>query len=151
MKITKKQLIVSIFSIAILITSLIVMLLDIFVPFNLWLHPSLNFLFCMLTGFGILLLILGVKNSFSWHCFVGLILLSLAIFYVLMQYLAWWISVITVFVVLCVVGLLCFVKTGNKTELSLNDDPSYKTYKERKKAVVTSEELEELPEIKSFK
>ncbi len=154
MKITKKQLTISVVSVAILLISLVIMFLDIFVPLNLWTHPALTFLLCMTTCFGVLLLVLGFKDSFAWYCFVGAILLSFAVFYVTVQYLTWWICLIVVFVLLCVAGILCFVRSGSKTEFALNNDPEYKNYKKRKaeKEITDANKgPEELPEIKSFK
>ena len=59
MKLTKNQLTVAICSVAILLISLTVLLLDVFVPLNFWTHPALNFLFVLFLGYGITALVVG--------------------------------------------------------------------------------------------
>ena len=152
MKISKKQMLLAIVSLLVLLASLTVMLLDIFIPLDFWTHPVLNFLFCLCVGFGLISLVLGFINKSSWHFFISSILLGLALIYLLAQYMYFWIGLIIVACFLVVVCLLCFISSSNKTEsIALNDRPDYKDYHQRKAEKEAKEESQELPEIKSFK
>ena len=155
MKITKKQLAVTLVGIAILVVSLTMTLLDALVPLEIWLHPALTFLFCICVGFGVLLTVLGFVNKSVFYFFLSSILLGLALVYALSNYIDWWIGVIVVAVVWAIFGCVSFIANGNRTEdIALNKSPDYKDYKQRKaekEAAEQAEEKKELPEIKSFK
>ncbi len=153
MKITKKQLFISIFSIFILLISLAIMICDFAVPLRIWTHPILTFVFCLSIGFFLLCFALGIVNKSVWFIFLSAILSTFAVIYPFAHYSFWWIGLIVCPVVWSILGLISFMLNGNKTEsIALNDRPDYKNYKERlvKK---NSEQVksEELPEIKSFK
>ncbi len=157
MKISKKQKIVSVFSILIILISLAVMLCDFLIPLNFWTFPLLNFLFCLFVGFGLLGLGLGFVNRSPWYFFISSTLLGLALFYAIIQYVIWWICIVIFFVLLAVVAIVSFMTAGNKTEdVALNKSPEYKNYEQRRAEKLEAEakaeqEKEELPEIKSFK
>ncbi len=155
MKLSKNRLIVSIASIAIVLASLAFMLLDIFIPLNIWLHPVLNFLFGILLGFGVLLMVLGFTRRSHWFLFLSSILMGLAVFYVLAQYVFWWIVLIVVVVVWVIFGIMSFMCNGSMSEdIALNKRSDYKNYEQRKAEKEELEKVqpkEELPEIKSFK
>jgi len=155
MKITKKQLVVGIVSIAIFVCSLALMLLDVFVPLNIWTHPVLTFLFALFVGFGVLTFVLAILNRLPWYFFLSAILLGLALLYVLLQYVKIWIALIIVIVFIAIVPIISFIVAGNKTEdIALNKSSEYKDYYQRKAEKEKAEiekEKEELPEIKSFK
>ncbi|MBQ8426998.1 MAG: hypothetical protein IJX16_04475 [Clostridia bacterium] len=152
MKVVKNKLFYSIICIVILLVSLSLMLVDFLIPLNLWTHPVLTFFFCLFVGFGLFSFIYGLKNKSAWFVFISSILLGLASFYALIQYLVWWISIVIVFVLWAMFALLSFMRSGTKTEEVLNDNPEYKDYYQRKKENEDGKrESEELPEIKSFK
>ncbi len=155
MKITKKQLILSIASIAILLISLAVMLCDFLVPLNIWIFPVLTFLFCLFIGFGIMSLILGFYYRSPWYFFLSAILLGLALFYAVIQYVTWWICLVVLLVLWAIVAIVSYMSSGNKTEdIALNKSPEYKNYNQRKAEKLKAEaekEPDEMPEIKSFK
>ncbi len=155
MKIKGKRLALALVSIAVLVVSLTIMLLDIFVPLAFWTHPVLNFLFCLFVGFGVICMGLGFSQTSPWYFFLSSILLGLALIYALMQYILWWIGLIIVGVVWGIFAVLSFIVAGNKTEdIALNKSPDYKTYEQRKaekEAAEANKETEKLPEIKSFK
>lgn len=151
MKNVKNKKVICVASITILVLSLAFLLVDVLVPLRLWTHSILNFLFCLLLGFGILLLSLGFKSKSAWYVFLGTIFLGFAIFYVLMQYLYWWLALVIMFVCWAVFGVLSFMRSNSKTEYALNDEPEYKDYKQRTAEKVEVEKVEELPKIKSFK
>lgn len=155
MKITKKQLAVTLIGIAILVVSLVVTLLDALIPLNIWVHPALTFLFCVFVGFGVLLSVLGFTHKSVFYFFLSSVLLGLALVYALSNYIEWWIGLIVVVVVWAIFGCVSFIANGNKTEdIALNKSPDYKDYKQRKaekEAAEQAEEKKELPEIKSFK
>ena len=158
MKITKNQLIISIVSILISVTSLVFCILDFTGALKLWLtawHPILTFLLFMFIGFGVLTIVLGAVRKSPWLYFLSSILFGLSIFGILFHYLPWWICLIALVVLWIIIGLLSFVSAGNKTEsIALNNSEDYKNYKERraeKFQAEESKEKEELPEIKSFK
>ena len=94
MKITKKQLIISIISILIILFSVALGLLDVIIPLNLWTHPVLNVLFVLFVGFGCMCFVLAFLSKSPWYFFLGSILVALAIVYVFVQYLPWWIGVV---------------------------------------------------------
>lgn len=150
-----KRLVIGLTSIVILIASLTVMLLDIFIPLKLWTHPVLNLLFCMFIGFGVLSLTLAIKSKSPWYFFLSAILLGLSIFYVLMQYVKWWIALIVLVLMLVIVAIVSVIIAGNKTEdIALNKSKDYKDYEQRREEKLAKEKEErpvELPEIKSFK
>lgn len=155
MKPSKTRLAVSIAAIGIILVSLLVMLLDIFVPLNIWLHPVLTFLFCLFLGCGVLLLILGFARRSHWFLFLSSFLIGLAVFYALSQYVFWWLALIIVGVVWAIFGIMSFMCNGSMTEdIALNKSADYKNYEQRKAEkdkLERSEPKEELPEIKSFK
>jgi ABC-type multidrug transport system fused ATPase/permease subunit len=150
-----KRLVLGLTSIAVILVSLAVMLVDIFAPLNLWTHPVLNLLFCMFVGFGILTLVLAVKSKSPWYFFLSAFLLGLALFYALMQYVKWWIALVVLLLLLIVVAIISVIVAGNKTEdIALNKSAEYKDYKQRREEKIAKEENEqpeELPQIKSFK
>lgn len=150
-----KRLVLGLISIAIILVSLAVMLVDVFVPLSLWTHPILNFAFCIFVGFGVLALMLGVKEKSPWYFFLAAWLLGLAVFYLIIQYAKWWIALIILICILAVLGILSVIIAGHKTEdIALNKSPDYKNYEQRREEKLQEEKLstpEELPEIKSFK
>jgi len=156
-RLSKKQLALSVSSIAILVVSLVVMLLDIFIPIDLWVHPILTFLFCVFIGFGIMCLALGFSEKSPWFFFLSAILLGLAFIYAFVCSVSeyWWISLVVVAVVWAIFAVLSFMSAGNRTEdIALNKSPEYKNYEQRKAEREKAEseaKPETLPEIKSFK
>ena len=102
-------------------------------------------------------MVLAFKNASPWFFFVSAILLGIAAFYVLIQYVAWWICLIIVFVDWGIFAVTSYMVAGNQTEnIALNKSPDYKTFEERKAEEKAKEEKEEkpekpLPQIKSFK
>lgn len=155
MKNTKKQFFISVLSILIFLSSLALMLCDIFIPLNIWTHPVLTFVFALFVGFGIMTFAFGIVKGSPWYFFLSAVLIGLSGFYVLIQYLKLWIALIILFVFLAIMPIISIIFSGNKTEnIALNKSPDYKNYHERKaeKTAKEKEELdEELPEIKSFK
>lgn len=151
---SSKKIILLCTSLAILVLALTFCLLDALIPLNLWTHPILNFLFVAFAGFGVLSLVYGFKFKSSGYIFLGTILLSLAIFYLFIQFVFWWLSLIIVLFVSVVLSIVSVCCVGNKTEHADNKSPDYKDYNQRmleKEALEQQKEPEELPEIKSFK
>lgn len=150
----KKRLTLCIISVAILVCSLVVMLCDLLIPLSFWTHPVLNFLFCMALGFGVMALVVGVKEKAPWQFLVSACLLGLSLFYLLIQYLEWWVCLIICLVFVIIVSLLSTMRSGNKTEdIALNETKDYKNYQQRREEKIEEESktVEELPQIKSFK
>ena len=147
----------SISAICIVAASVIFTLLDALIPLNVWTHPVLNFLFCIALGFGVMTLVMAFKHQSTWFFFVSAILLGLAFFYVLLQYVPWWICLIIVVAIWAIFAIVSVAAAGNMTEsIALNKSSDYKTFEQRKaeeKEQRASEEKTEkpLPEIKSFK
>ena len=144
-------------SIAILAVSLVVTLCDALVPLEIWVHPILTFLFCLFVGFGVALVILAFIARSPFYFFLSAGLLGFALFYVLVNYMEWWIGLIALLVTWGVFACLSFLVNGNRTEdIALNKSENYKDYKTRKAERETAEAKEsesqkELPEIKTFK
>lgn len=155
MKISKKQLIISVVSLAILVASIVFLLLDVLLPIGLWTHPVLNFFFVMFVGFGVLTLVIGLSGSSPWFLFLSALLFGLSIIYALIQYTYWWAAVLVAVALWLIFAVLSFIKAGNKTEeIAMNTSPEYKNYEQRKaekEAEEASREPEVLPEIKSYK
>jgi predicted membrane protein len=142
-------------SIIILLVSLTITLCDaLIIDFDLWVHPILTFLFFVASQLGLFVLVKGVNNKSPWQFFLSCGLLSLALLYVLIQYVFVWLAIVIVIVFVGVMALLSLAVCGNKTEnIALNKDPEYKDYKTRmaeKKAQEDNEVKEEV-KIKSFK
>lgn len=152
---SKKSVVLGCISICVLLAALTFALLDAFVPFTFWRysHPVLNFLFCILLGFGVMTLVFAFRMQSPWYFFLSSVLLGLAFFYVLIQYVVWWICLLIVVVVWSIFGVISFMSAGNKTEdIALNKSSDYKTFEQRKAEEKSEEKPEkELPEIKSFK
>lgn len=152
----KSQKTIYLVSISILIVSLVITLLDAFIPLNIWVHPILTFLFCLAVGFGILCVVLAFIKKSAWCFFVSSILLGLSFIYAFSCSLKskWWISLIIVVIVWAILALSSIMHAGNKTEdISLNKSEEYKNYQQRKleREQAEKEKQEEpLPEIKSF-
>lgn len=141
MKTSCKKTAVLITSIAILLVSLTVFLCDVFIGFNIGVHPVLNFLFCLAGGFGIFTLILGAIKKSPLYFFIGAFLLGLAILYVLLQITFWWVAVISVVIIWIIFAIVCIIICGNQTEnIALNKSSDYKNYKQRKAEKEESEE-----------
>ena len=155
MKISKKQMAVSIASAAVVLISLALMICDWAIPLNIYVHPILTFLMCLFIGLGIICIALGFANKSPWYFLLSAILLGLSAFYIVMQYIPWWIALTVVFVVWILAAIFSFISAGNKTEaIALNKSPDYKNYEQRraeKAAAEAAEEPKELPKIKSFK
>lgn len=151
-KMKKNRLIIGLCAIAVLLISLTVTLLDVFVPFNLWVHPVLNYFCFAFIGFGLMTFVMGVKRESPWFLFISSFLLGISVFYAMVNYILWWVALLICGVIVAIVGILCFILFGSKTEdIALNKSKDYKNYKERKKENEKTEEKTELPEIKSFK
>ena len=153
MKISKKSLLLAVVSIAIVVASFVVMLLDALIPIGIWVHPILTLLLCLFVGFGIMTLVMGFTSKSPWWFMISAILLGLALIYVIANVTPlWWIGLIAVIILWVIVALFSFISAGNKTEsIALNKDPEYKDYNERKEeAKEAPEEKEELPELKRF-
>ncbi len=154
---SKKRLLLGITSICILVLSLVFALLDALIPLNIWTHPVLNFLFGIFVGTGIVSLFLAFKNKLPWFFFISAIFLGFALFYVLIQYVPWWICLIIVVADWGIFTVTSYMVCGNQTEdIALNKSPDYKTFEERKAEEKEKAKMEEqpekpLPKIKSFK
>ena len=154
---SKKNLIVGISILAVLFISLTFLLLNVFIPFTLWVHPVLNFLFVMFVGFGILTLVAGFKTKNPWFFFWASVLLGLSMFYVLLNYMKlWWIVLIILVVFWAAMAVMSIMRVGSVEDVSLNKSPEYKTYDQRKAEEAAKAETEEkeekpLPTLKSFK
>lgn len=154
---SKKSIVLGILSVCIIAVALIFMLLDALIPLNVWTHPVLNFLFCICLGFGIMVLSLAFIKQSTWFFFVSAILFGLSFFYVLIQYIPWWLCLIIVIALWVLFAIMSVMVAGNMTEsISLNKSPDYKTFDERKaeekaKEAATEKPEKPLPEIKSFK
>ncbi len=156
MKLTKNQLTVAICSVAILLISLTVLLLDVFVPLNFWTHPALNFLFVLFLGYGITALVVGIVKRSSPYMFLSALLLGLALLYAFTNLLGkFWVALIIAVVIVAIIAIMSFMLGANKTEtIALNEKEGYKNYQERQQEKLEQEknkEEEKLPEIKSFK
>ena len=154
---SKKSIVLGILSVCIIAVALIFTLLDALIPLNVWTHPVLNFLFCICLGFGIMVLSLAFIKQSTWFFFVSAILFGLSFFYVLIQYIPWWLCLIIVIALWVLFAIMSVMVAGNMTEsISLNKSPDYKTFDERKaeekaKEAETEKPEKPLPEIKSFK
>ena len=155
---SKKNLLLGIMSVCILLASLAFAIIDAALSLEIWTHPVLNFLFGIFVGFGVIALVLGFKKASPWFFFVSVLLLDPALFYVVVQYLKpWWLCLLIFGVLLAIFAIVSVMVAGNQTEdIALNKSPDYKTFEQRKaeeKAKAAAEEKTEkpLPEIKSFK
>lgn len=154
---SKKNLIVGISILTVLTLSLTFLLLNLLIPFTLWIHPFLNFLFVLFVGFGILTLVAGFVTKNPWFFFWAAVLLGLAGLYVLINYLKlWWVVLIILVIFWAILAVISFMRVGSVEDISLNKSSDYKTYDQRKaeeEAKENDEEKEEkpLPQIKSFK
>ncbi len=155
MKISKKQVFIGIISIIIFLSALILCILDWALPLNIYVHPTLTFLLVIFGGFGLMAFIFAVCKKSPWFFFCSALLLGPALLYIIINYLEWWIAMLSmvVFWIICVV--LSVTICGNKTEaVAENASPDYKDYKQRKQEKEEKEaaiEEQPLPEIKSFK
>ena len=133
------------------------MIVDWAVPLKVWTHPILNFLFGLALGFGIISLTLACIRRSPWYFFLCAILLGLALFYVTVQYVVWWLCLVIILVLMAVTIITSLMVAGNKTEeIALNKSPDYKSFEQRKAEEKEKEAKEEkqekpLPQIKSFK
>ena len=156
MKNSSKNKLGYIVSLLIVVASLVVTILDWTMPLNLFIHPLLNFLLFVFAGLGLYVFVLGFAKKSPAYFFLSAILLDLSFLYVLISYsVEWYICLVCVIVLPVIVMLLSLIVNGNKTEdIALNDNDDYKNYQDRKaeeEAKKSTEEKEELPEIKSFK
>lgn len=110
-------------SIIIITVSLIITLCDALIPWGLWTHPILNFICIVFFGFGLLCFVYGIKKESPWYFFVSTCLLGLAIFYVLIHYIIWWLNLIIIGSIVAIVSIFSFILFGSKTEdIVINND-----------------------------
>ena len=155
----KSTKIIGIFSIAIFLIALAVMICQFVMGFDFLFHPILNFLLIVFAGFGLFNLISGFVKKYPAYFFLSAILIGLSALYVLLVTVsAWWVAVVSCVVLIILIACLSLIVCGNRTEdIALNKDPEYKNYEERKVEKQQADELERkteeenLPQIKSFK
>lgn len=157
-KMKGKKIAIGIISVAILLVALTVTIIDAAGVIDLWTHPILNFLFVIAAGFGLMAIVIGFTYRSAFTDFIGIIVFSLAIIYVLVQYFVWWLGLTAVITFIAIMSVISRLYFGNHADFALNNDENYKTFEERKaeeKAKAESEgkaeEKRELPKIKSFK
>lgn len=161
MKTMKNRLALAIPAIIIVVAALTITLLDALIPLKLFKFPSesvsplFTFIIFNFCCFGIMCIILGFINKSTWYFFLSGGLLAVSVFFIVAQFVIWWISLIIALVLAIIIGLLSYIDTDKKTEdIALNSKPEYKDYKERKaekEAEEAKKEPQEMPEIKSFK
>ncbi len=150
MKKSKSKLINMVLSVAIIVFSLAFCIIDFSANLDVWTHPILNFLFGIFLGFGLLFTIGGFCSKSTLNVMLGTIMLSLAIVYLTIQYLPWYIALIcSVCYALCI-SIVSNTLFGNKTDLADNSSSDYKSIMDKQEQGVEKEEVE-LPKIKSFK
>lgn len=147
MKKSLSKVFLGLISICIILASLVLCILDWAIPLNIWVHPILTLLFCLFVGFGAVCITVGITKKSSWYFFLSTILFSLAIFYVLFQYVVWWLCIIVELVFAICMSIASVIVCGNKTEQVDNEELKQKNVLDSQK----SEQKEELPQIKSFK
>ena len=153
----RNSVIMGIVAIAILCIALVFTLLDALIPIEFLIHPALNFLLIVFTGFGIMLAITGFVKKSTWFFFLGAALLGFALFYVLINFVVWWLCLIIVPAFWGIFAIISVIRAGNMTEsVALNNSDDYKTFDERKaedakNAKPDADDTEELPKLKSFK
>lgn len=147
----KKNLLTAFLSIAIIIISLSFFIVNVVKPLDIWTHPILNFLVLLFLGFGLMFTIKGFLSKSSITILFGSILLSLAIFYITIQYLAWYVALISSVCYALCISIISNTLYGNKNDYADNDSLDYKNYLERKTEESNKEDQEDLPKIKSFK
>ncbi len=111
-------------SILILLIALTVTILDAVVPtLNIWIHPTLTFLFVLFLGFGIKTLVLGFMRKSAWNFFISAILLGFSFAYAFICTFTkiWWLAIIVVVVLWAIIALISIAYNGNGTEdIALN-------------------------------
>ena len=133
MKISKYQLFRVLFLMATMLGALAFSLCDYLLPLRLWTHPALNFLFVIFLGFGVSSLIRALIKKAPIFFFLTALFFAPSLFYILIQYLAWWICIICVVVLCSIIATLSYIVCGNVTEsVALNEKADYKNYKQRK-------------------
>ena len=138
-------------SILILIIALTFTLLDALLPIGFLIHPVLSFLLVLFLGFGVLLFFNGVKIKSHWFLFVSNIFLSLALLYLTVTFVKWWLSILIVVVFSAILSIFTVLVCGNAQEYADNKKDGYLTYAERKNLKEEDASTQPLPEIKSFK
>lgn len=147
----KNALLFSILSIIILTVALTFALLDALIPINFLIHPILNFLLLIFVGFGVLFFAKGVSNNSHWFLFISNLLLSLALLYLTVTCVKWWLSVLIVFVFSAIYSIIAYCFCGNIEQVADNKKEGYLTYEQKKSFKEEDCSSQELPEIKSFK
>ncbi len=149
------KILLSLLSIAILVGATVFLVLNCILPLDVWTHPALNFFFIIFAGFGLMTLVLAIKFKSPLYFLISAFLLGGAIFYLVAQYIYWWLGLIIMIIIWGIFPIISYMIAGNKTEdIALNKSEDYKDYKERraeKEELEKAQEPEELPEIKSFK
>ena len=147
----KKNFLTAFLSIAIIIISLTFFIINVVKPLDIWTHPILNFLVLLFLGFGLLFTLKGFFSKSTITILFGSIMLSLSIFYITIQYLPWYVALISSVCYALCISIISNTLYGNKNDYADNDSPDYKNYLERKMENVNEKEKEDLPKIKSFK
>ena len=147
----KNTLLFPILSIIVLTSALVFALLDALIPINFLIHPILNFLLVIFVGFGVLLFAKGASAKSHWFLFISNLLLSLALLYLTVTYVKWWLSVLIVFVFSAIFSILSYCICGSIEKVADNKKEGYLSYEQRKSLKEEDCSSQELPEIKSFK
>lgn len=150
---SKKKLLITVLSVAIVLLSLAFCIIDATSSIDVWTHPVLNFLFGLFVGFGALSYFQAFSAKSTMYAFIGTLLVSLAVLYATIQYVPWWGALICAVAFAICMTIISYAVFGNKLEQADNSSPDYKNYIERREEEKSQEQEEkiELPEIKSFK
>ena len=159
---SKKNLVVGIISILILLIALAFAIINGVQPVDIWGNTKpitffthvLDFFFVAFLGFGVMCTVFGFSKKSPWFIFIATCLISLSLVYLFIHFAFWWLMFVVIFVFVAIMVILSIMVCGNKTEQALNKDSEYKNYNQRRAEKLEQEKnlpKEELPEIKSFK
>lgn len=122
-------------AIGIIVLALVLMLVNLNRTDSPVSNPFWWFYMVMTLGFGLLALTLGFVRSRTVYFFLAAALLDGFLIYLMIDVfsLVWYAVVIVGVMFLLIVGLLDLFLLGNRTEaIAQNEDPSYRTYAQKK-------------------
>jgi len=134
-KIMKKKRYALLAAIGIIVLALVLMLVNLNRTDSPVSNPFWWFYMVMTLGFGLLALTLGFVRSRTVYFFLAAALLDGFLIYLMIDVfsLVWYAVVIVGVMFLLIVGLLDLFLLGNRTEaIAQNEDPSYRTYAQKK-------------------
>ncbi len=136
------------------VISLVLAILDGVLGWKVTFNPIFTFVLTTVFCASVVLLVNGIIAKYTWHAFVGFVLLILSVVIFMIGRVIYWGIILTALASTLLAVFFSLFYFGNKASASDDEKPEYKNYKERQlekdQLAKEKDEKEPNPEIKSF-